>query len=546
MEKKISWAILFSKIFYKIFFLFFLSTLLLFSLNFSLNLSKFFFFLIGRGLFPIRVGKEVDFISLVFLSMVFLVTSLVTLYREVYIEGYNNKKFIALKLLFLVSIIILVLGRRPIVLMLGWDGLGISSLCLIIFYPNKISIYNSFLTFFFNRLGDVILIICLYYFFKDRITKNFSFTLDSNFLILILLCSFTKRAQFPLSSWLPAAISAPTPISAIVHSSTLVTAGIFLIWKFWEFLFTENLLIYLIFFSSTTFLIGGLLGRIDKDIKKVVAFSTMSQIRMILLFLSIGQLFLGGSHIFFHALFKTLLFCGCGLVFLHNLRDQSKKSSLVSPESILSHFFFFISLYCIRGLAFSSSFFSKDLALELTCSSYPSIIFFILILGSSLTILYSSKLFSSLFRLNSLYNSFYTIKFSSFPFLWVFTIFSLFCPLLTQKFFFFRFNYSVSSLDLYFLTFFLLIFLLYRYSFRKNLALLNWDLFFSKRFIFSKIGLVIRKNFYSVRFVDHLVFKPAMLGVRKELIKYNFSGIFRIISFFSLYFYFKILCFYSL
>ena len=151
------------------------------------------------------------------------------------------------------------------------------------FYPNKTSLANSILTIFFNRLGDVLLIIGL-----SLALTNYREFMELSFSapelrILLVLCAFSKRAQFPLSRWLPAAISAPTPISAIVHSSTLVTAGIFLLTKLE--LFLEKTYFFLpLSVRVLTFFLGGLLARHEKDLKKVVAFSTISQISMIIRF----------------------------------------------------------------------------------------------------------------------------------------------------------------------------------------------------------------------------------------------------------------------
>ena len=201
-----------------------------------LSLSSGFFL----GVPFLELGKEaflrlyiffgVDSESLLFMFIVLLVTCLVVLFREFYIEHYNFKKYTFLTLSFFLSIVILSSSGSILNFLAGWDGLGISSLCLIMFYPNKTSMYNSFLTFFFNRLGDVFILVIFGLVFCRG---DFLIFLFQNFnlliLILFLICASTKGAQFPLSSWLPAAMSAPTPISAMVHSSTLVTAGIFLL-----------------------------------------------------------------------------------------------------------------------------------------------------------------------------------------------------------------------------------------------------------------------------------------------------------------------------
>lgn len=142
------------------------------------------------------------------------------------------------------------------------------------FYPNNTTLYNSILTIFFNRIGDVLLILAL------RVSISM-YTIDTTlinegllFFILLTICSFTKRAQFPLSSWLPAAISAPTPISAMVHSSTLVTAGVFVVITFYHCFNLYGLTKFILMSRSLTFLLGGFIANIEKDLKKIVAFST--------------------------------------------------------------------------------------------------------------------------------------------------------------------------------------------------------------------------------------------------------------------------------
>ena len=183
--------------------------------------------------FPLGLGFYLGEGNFYFFFIVFIVTSIVVLYRQVYMDHYNNKKFFFLTIAFFISIVILAGRSSGITFVLGWDGLGLSSLFLIMFYPGKIPLYNSFITFFFNRLGDCILILILAFFFY-HLSTFFFFLCSPSFEVIIfflLCCAFTKSAQFPLSSWLPAAMSAPTPISAIVHSSTLVTAGIYLIFN---------------------------------------------------------------------------------------------------------------------------------------------------------------------------------------------------------------------------------------------------------------------------------------------------------------------------
>lgn len=316
MVVKILRVLIFSKIFFFIFSLFFVTFLWFFNLITFNSLRRFFYFSLDEKVLFSLLGFSFDYISLFFIIIVSVVTCLVFLYSEVYIELYNNKKFFFLTLLFFFFIRFLSLGRGAINIIIGWDGLGISSLLLIIFYPNKITFFNSLLTFFFNRLGDLIFITFFCFFLIDY-RSFFFFSNVRNFYIIFVffLCLLTKRAQFPFSSWLPAAMSAPTPISAIVHSSTLVTAGILLFFKFYSFFMGSRIFLFLMIFSLITFILGGFLGTIELDLKKIVAFSTIRQIRIILFFI-VTRISLAFFHTFGHALFKTLLFCSCGILFL--------------------------------------------------------------------------------------------------------------------------------------------------------------------------------------------------------------------------------------
>lgn len=356
--------------------------------------------------------------------MVLLVTCLVCLYREIYIELYNNKKFFFLIILFFLFITLLSSRGSLISFFLGWDGLGVSSICLIIFYPNKNTLFNSLLTMIFNRLGDVLLILVIC---KFLILPSTFMFINSNFdyiiLIFLILCGFTKRAQFPLSSWLPAAISAPTPISAIVHSSTLVTAGILLVQFFRVYIFDQRLNYFLLFFCSLTFLLGGLLGSLELDFKKIIAFSTISQIRMILFFCSLNLVNIALAHILFHAFFKTLLFARSGLFFLFYFSKQLKNyMNSNNFSSIISNILLFVRVYRIRGLIFSSSFFSKDIVLEILCGSRNLYLFSLLIMGRVITILYSSKLIRGALRIFS-FNFVKNLKSFNFFFIFTFILF---------------------------------------------------------------------------------------------------------------------------
>lgn len=447
MEEKILEIILFKKRFFFLFFFF--SFFLLLYFNFFRFLSLSFPLYVFKNEIFDGINLGLDYISLTFILILFLVTCLVNLFREIYIDGYNLGKFFFIKLIFFYFIILLIFSNSILLLIIRWDGLGISSLCLILFYPNKFSLFNSYLTLIYNRLGDILIILIFCFF----LFNPFSFFFLSNefYFILFLICSFTKRAQFPLSTWLPAAISAPTPISAIVHSSTLVTAGVFLNFKIENYYSELGLLDYLGIIRCFTFLIGGYLAYFEIDIKKVVAFSTIRQISMIMIFISLNLPSVALIHTVFHAFFKTLLFCRCGIIFLTFFRDQITKKFKFFSNNMFSLLIF--RIFIITGLLFSSSFVTKDFVFEFlhfNCSRF----FFILILGSLLTSMYSSKLIYSLVRIIK-FRSIYFDKNKNFFFIFFFRIFSLLSYIIFKNLIFIDFI-PLRTLDILILTFVLI------------------------------------------------------------------------------------------
>jgi len=181
----------------------------------------------------------------------------------------------------------------------------------------------------------------------------------------LLVGAITKRAQIPFSSWLPAAIAAPTPVSSLVHSSTLVTAGVYIRIRFFYILSS--------FFSSKIFCVvrvltsirAGLIACLEKDFKKVVAISTLRQLGIILYVISIGEVFIGFFHIVCHALFKALLFLRCGVFIFLSIGGQDIR--LIGGFSILTPFaslIIIVSRMSLLGFPFLAGFFSKDLIIE--------------------------------------------------------------------------------------------------------------------------------------------------------------------------------------
>lgn len=344
-----------------------------------------------------------DWIRLIFISFVLFISSLVIYYRKDYMaEDKFLNRFILLVLLFVFSIIILILSPNLISILLGWDGLGLVSYCLVIYYQNVKSYNAGILTALSNRLGDVAFLLGIAWIINYG-SWNFLFYLELvkfDFYIgviggLIIFAALTKRAQIPFSSWLPAAIAAPTPVSALVHSSTLVTAGVYLLIRFNLLFIHTNLRKFLLLVAGLTIFIAGLGANYEFDLKKIIALSTLSQLGLIIRTLALGLAKLAFFHLLTHALFKALLFI-CAGVIIHNM----KNSQDIRDMGRLI-FFMPYTLSCLNvanlalcGLPFLAGFYSKDLILEIVLVSEMNFLaIFLFYFSTGLTVMYSFRLF---------------------------------------------------------------------------------------------------------------------------------------------------------
>jgi len=210
---------------------------------------------------------------------------------------------------------------------------------------------------------------------------------------LVILAAITKRAQIPFSSWLPAAIAAPTPVSSLVHSSTLVTAGVYLLIRF-NYALTRTLILILIFIGTITIFIAGLGANFEFDLKKIIALSTLRQLGLIISILALGEYKLALFHLLTHALFKALLFICAGCI-IHNVggyQDIRYIGALISCMP-LTCTFFIISNLSLCGLPFLAGFYSKDLVLEVLSIRYLNMyIYIIFFLSTGLTVCYTFRL----------------------------------------------------------------------------------------------------------------------------------------------------------
>nr|QIT06477.1 NADH dehydrogenase subunit 5 [Novacerus sp. FZ-2019] len=346
-----------------------------------------------------------DWMSMTFMGFVLLISSMVLLYSKFYLEGdLNFSRFIILVFLFVLSMVLLILSPNMVSILLGWDGLGLISYCLVIYYHNMKSANAGMLTILSNRIGDVAILLSIAWMLNFGSWNFFylQYMYKSNELMLILflvfISSMTKSAQLPFSAWLPAAMAAPTPVSSLVHSSTLVTAGVYLIIRFSPLL-GESKILFII--SISTMMMSSVGANFEMDLKKVIALSTLSQLGVMFMSISLGLVELAFFHLLSHALFKSLLFL-CAGVLIHGMGDmQDIRKIGGSHTAPMTSFFMFSSSLSLCGFPFLAGFYSKDMILESMMVSSVSVMLVILVfLCCSLTALYSFRLIYYLFISN--------------------------------------------------------------------------------------------------------------------------------------------------
>nr|YP_010580963.1 NADH dehydrogenase subunit 5 [Monochamus saltuarius]UZT27186.1 NADH dehydrogenase subunit 5 [Monochamus saltuarius] len=342
-----------------------------------------------------------DWMSLLFMSFVLFISSMVVYYSEEYMEGdLNLNRFILLVVMFVLSMMLLIISPNLISILLGWDGLGLVSYCLVIYYQNVKSYNAGMLTALSNRIGDVALLMSIawmlnfgswsFYFYLSFLKSDKIMELIS---LLVVLAAMTKSAQIPFSSWLPAAMAAPTPVSSLVHSSTLVTAGVYLLIRF-NLVFSDSLKMVFLLIASLTMFMSGLGANFEFDLKKIIALSTLSQLGLMMSILALGSYELAFFHLLTHALFKALLFMCAGAIIhsMNNCQDIRYMGNLINQMPLVCSFFN-ICNFSLCGLPFLSGFYSKDLIVEMmTMNNLNLLIYLLFYISIGLTVCYSFRL----------------------------------------------------------------------------------------------------------------------------------------------------------
>ena len=366
----------------------------------------------------IGIGYLIDKFSSIMLVVVLSISSVVHLYSIGYMkEDKDFKRFFSYIALFTFSMILLVLSNNLIQLFIGWEGVGLVSYLLIgFFYKKQSAIKANLKAFLINRIGDMFFIlgIAMVYAAFDSFDYKTIFvnlgTLDISNLdtyfgleyidfacLFLFFGAMAKSAQIPLHVWLPDSMEGPTPISALIHAATMVTAGIFMVARLspiYELaLFTTD---FILIIGASTALFIGIIAVFENDIKKVIAYSTISQLGYMVAALGINAYTVSFFHLYTHAFFKALLFLCAGSVImsLHHNQDIRKMGGLRSKLPI-TYASFMIGTLCIIGFPFTSGFFSKDLMLEVMLYENSIISFtayIMLLLGALVTTIYSLRL----------------------------------------------------------------------------------------------------------------------------------------------------------
>nr|WP_108674224.1 NADH-quinone oxidoreductase subunit L [Candidatus Kinetoplastibacterium sorsogonicusi] len=373
-----------------------------------------------------NIGFLIDILS----SIMMIIITFISLMVHIYTIGYMYKddgyqRFFCYISLFTFSMLMLVMSNNMVQLFFGWEAVGLVSYLLIGFWHYKpTAVHANLKAFLINRVGDFGLLLGIIlifintdsFYYKDILNNasyiaanNKIFILSYEFSVIKLACwllfmgAMAKSAQIPLHSWLPDSMEGPTPISALIHAATMVTAGIFLVVRLYIlFEFSDELLSFITIIGSLSALFMGILGIVQNDIKKIIAYSTLSQLGYMMVAIGISAYPIAIFHLLTHAFFKALLFLCAGSVIIGMHHDQNIKNMgglyKYMPITCIT---FLIGSLSLIGIPFFSGFYSKEILIE--AIKYSSIYganfaYYATNLGILITSIYSLRLYIIVFH----------------------------------------------------------------------------------------------------------------------------------------------------
>nr|YP_006234438.1 NADH dehydrogenase subunit 5 [Amblyomma fimbriatum]AET63086.1 NADH dehydrogenase subunit 5 [Amblyomma fimbriatum] len=454
-----------------------------------------------------------DWVSTLFTMIVLMISSMVLFFSNSYMKEDKNKlSFCYIVLLFVLSMVMLILMPNMFMMILGWDGLGLVSYCLVIYYQSENSYNSGMITIISNRVGDVMVMLSLIFFVNFG---TFDFMSFQNFElicgIMILTAGLTKSAQIPFSAWLPAAMAAPTPVSSLVHSSTLVTAGVYLLIRF-SFMFKIELnSLILLKISLLTMVMSGINAFFENDFKKIIAFSTLSQLSLMMISISLKMPEFAFFHLIIHAIFKSMLFLCAGLVihYFQGIQDIRMLGNFFNFSPLISSCLM-ISILSLIGFPFVGGFFSKDLIVEFFLFKMNNFIYFLIfMLGISFTFFYCFRLVYILLLKGAMslaVSKFNLDFFMKFPILILTLMVIIFSNLL---------NWMINlNLNLIFISFP-----------SKNFVIILLFMMIFMYIFMKKCYILKKKNWFFLKKIWHLSFLSSyvMLMKSKTMIKFNLT-----------------------
>ena len=361
---------------------------------------------IVSGDLHVNFGFLIDPLTAVMLMVVTGVGFLIHLYSIGYMHGEDGfTRFFVYMNLFMVSMLLLVMGNNFLVLFIGWEGVGLCSYLLIGYYFNKVSAAKAATkAFVVNRIGDAGFLLAMCLVFVNFRTLDYltvfeqASRLSTETATAIALCLFVgavgKSAQIPLYTWLPDAMEGPTPVSALIHAATMVTAGVYMVVRTHVFYDLSPVALTTVgLVGGTTALFAATIGLVQNDIKRVLAYSTVSQLGYMFLACGVGAYIAAVFHLVTHAFFKALLFLSAGAV-IHSLEGEQdvRKMGGLARKIPLTHAVFLIGTVAIAGVPPLAGFWSKDEIMAHAFVRHHYVLYGLAAVGALLTSFYMFRL----------------------------------------------------------------------------------------------------------------------------------------------------------